>query len=210
MDININREILRLAIPNIISNITVPLLSMVDMAIVGHLQLEVYIGAIATATLIFNFLYWSFSFLRMGTSGFTAQAYGAKDKNEISAIFASLKAMQGSLRETVSEVRQGSYAMHTGISEIAEGNNDLSSRTEEQAAALEETAASMEQLTATVKLNADNARQASELADVASLTASRGGALVENVVNTMTGISVSSKKIAEITSVINSIAFQTN
>jgi len=68
----------------------------------------------------------------------------------------------------------------------------------------------MEQLTATVKLNADNARQASDLADVASLTASRGGALVENVVNTMTGISVSSKKIAEITSVINSIAFQTN
>lgn len=87
MDFNINKEILRLAIPNIISNITVPLLSMVDMAIVGHLQLEVYIGAIATATLIFNFLYWSFSFLRMGTSGFTAQAYGAKDKNEISAIF---------------------------------------------------------------------------------------------------------------------------
>ncbi len=68
----------------------------------------------------------------------------------------------------------------------------------------------MEQLTATVKLNADNARQASELADLASLTASRGGALVDNVVNTMTGISVSSKKIAEITSVINSIAFQTN
>lgn len=71
-------------------------------------------------------------------------------KNEISAIFASLKAMQGSLRETVSDVRQGSYAMHTGISEIAAGNNDLSSLTEQQAASLVQTAASMEQLTATV------------------------------------------------------------
>lgn len=77
-----NKSILRLAIPNIISNITVPLLSMVDIAIVGHLSLEVYIGAIATASIIFNFLYWSFSFLRMGTSGFTAQAYGANNKQE--------------------------------------------------------------------------------------------------------------------------------
>lgn len=86
MTLSVNREILRLAIPNIISNITVPLLSMVDMAIVGHLSLDVYIGAIATATLIFNFIYWSFSFLRMGTSGFTAQAYGADDKDEQSVI----------------------------------------------------------------------------------------------------------------------------
>lgn len=83
---SMNRDILRLAIPNIISNITVPLLSMVDMSIVGHLSLEVYIGAIATATLIFNFMYWSFSFLRMGTSGFTAQAYGAEDKRESAII----------------------------------------------------------------------------------------------------------------------------
>ncbi|MCP6264541.1 methyl-accepting chemotaxis protein, partial [Klebsiella pneumoniae] len=75
---------------------------------------------------------------------------------------------------------------------------------------LEETAASMEQLTATVKLNAESARQASQLADVASSTASRGGSLVEDVVTTMSGISDSSKKIAEITTVINSIAFQTN
>lgn len=81
-----NKDILRLAIPNIISNITVPLLSMVDMAIVGHLSLEVFIGAVATASLIFNFMYWSFSFLRMGTSGFTAQAYGADNKSEESTI----------------------------------------------------------------------------------------------------------------------------
>lgn len=77
-----NKSILRLAIPNIISNITVPLLGMVDMYIVGHLDSEDYIGAIALATMIFNFIYWSFVFLRMGTSGFTAQAYGANDKQE--------------------------------------------------------------------------------------------------------------------------------
>lgn len=81
-----NKNILRLAIPNIISNITVPLLSMVDMSIVGHLSLEVYIGAIATVSIIFNFMYWSFSFLRMGTSGFTAQAYGAENYQESATI----------------------------------------------------------------------------------------------------------------------------
>lgn len=77
-----NKAILRLAIPNIISNITVPLLGLVDMAVVGHLDSESYIGAIAVATTIFNFIYWNFSFLRMGTSGFTAQSYGAGDKEE--------------------------------------------------------------------------------------------------------------------------------
>lgn len=81
-----NKNILRLAIPNIISNITVPLLSMVDMSIVGHLSLDVYIGAIATVSIIFNFMYWSFSFLRMGTSGFTAQAYGAENNKETATI----------------------------------------------------------------------------------------------------------------------------
>lgn len=77
-----NKSILRLAIPNIISNITVPLLGMVDMYIVGHLESEDYIGAIALATMLFNFIYWSFSFLRMGTGGFTAQAFGAGDNKE--------------------------------------------------------------------------------------------------------------------------------
>ena len=77
-----DRSILRLAIPNIISNITVPLLGMVDMYIVGHLDSEDYIGAIALATMLFNFIYWSFSFLRMGTSGFAAQAYGSGNQGE--------------------------------------------------------------------------------------------------------------------------------
>ena len=131
-------------------------------------------------------------------------------KNEISAIFASLKAMQGSLRETVSDVRQGSYAMHTGISEIAAGNNDLSSRTEQQAASLAQTAASMEQLTATVGQNADNARQASDLSKQAAMTAKKGGDQASHVASTMQEIATSSQKIGDIISVIDGIAFQTN
>jgi MATE family multidrug resistance protein len=86
MATTINRDIIRLAVPNIVSNITIPLLGMVDLAIVGHLSIESYIGAIATASLVFNFMYWGFSFLRMGTSGFTAQAYGAGNKREYAAI----------------------------------------------------------------------------------------------------------------------------
>ena len=82
-----DRQILRLAIPNIISNITVPLLGMVDLAILGHLESAVYIGAIALGGLIFNFIYAIFSFLRMGTSGFTAQAYGEKDNTEMIMMF---------------------------------------------------------------------------------------------------------------------------
>ena len=72
-----NRDILRLAIPSIISNITVPLLGIVDVAIVGHIGDENYIGAIAIGSMIFNVIYWLFGFLRMGTSGFTSQAFGA-------------------------------------------------------------------------------------------------------------------------------------
>jgi len=77
-----NRRILRLALPSIITNITVPLLGMVDVAIVGHIGNASYIAAIALATMVFNLIYWSFGFLRMGTSGLTAQAYGAKDETE--------------------------------------------------------------------------------------------------------------------------------
>ena len=82
-----NKQILRLAIPNIISNVTVPLLGMVDLAILGHLESETYIGAIALGGLIFNFIYAVFSFLRMGTSGFTAQAFGEKNQSEQIMIF---------------------------------------------------------------------------------------------------------------------------
>jgi MATE family multidrug resistance protein len=78
----VNREILRLAIPNIISNVTIPLLGLVDIALMGHLDSAVFIGAVSLGTVIFNFIYWGFSFLRMGTSGFTAQAYGEKNEGE--------------------------------------------------------------------------------------------------------------------------------
>lgn len=78
----VNKQILRLAFPNIISNITIPLLGLVDLALMGHLDSEVYLGAVALGTVIFNFIYWGFSFLRMGTSGFTAQAYGERNKKE--------------------------------------------------------------------------------------------------------------------------------
>ena len=118
--------------------------------------------------------------------------------------------MQHSLVKTVGTVRQGAEEIYRGTSEISAGNTDLSSRTEQQAAAIEETAASMEELTATVKQNADNAHHASKLAEDASGKASRGGQMVSGVVKTMGNISGSSKKISEITAVINSIAFQTN
>jgi len=77
-----NRRILNIAIPNIISNITIPLLGIVDLSLVGHLESKVYIGAIALGSMIFNFIYWGFSFLRMGTSGFTAQSFGKRDLKE--------------------------------------------------------------------------------------------------------------------------------
>ncbi|QXB57317.1 methyl-accepting chemotaxis protein [Pantoea agglomerans] len=131
-------------------------------------------------------------------------------RNCVGKLVPLLSAMQDSLREAVSAIRSGTENISRGAAEISAGNNDLSSRTEEQAAALEQTAASMEQLTATVKFNADNARQASLLAETATTTAQRGGQLVSEVISTMDGISGSSKKIAEITNVINGIAFQTN
>ncbi|ALB63135.1 Methyl-accepting chemotaxis protein II (aspartate chemoreceptor protein) [Cronobacter condimenti 1330] len=131
-------------------------------------------------------------------------------RNEITELSASVQHMQQALIQTVSSVREGTDAIYSGTSEIAAGNTDLSSRTEEQASALEQTAASMEELTATVKQNAENARQASQLALSASETAQRGGKVVNGVVNTMHDIAASSKKISDITSVIDGIAFQTN
>ncbi|HBP94653.1 MAG TPA: methyl-accepting chemotaxis protein, partial [Pantoea agglomerans] len=131
-------------------------------------------------------------------------------RSEIGTLIHNLQLMQQALVTTVGTVREGAVAIYQGSSEISAGNTDLSSRTEQQAAALEQTAASMEQLTATVKQNAENAHHASQLAADASGKARSGGELVSSVVKTMTNISGSSKKIAEITNVINSIAFQTN
>lgn len=131
-------------------------------------------------------------------------------RSEIGRLSCHLQQMQHALQQTVGTVRQGAEEIYRGTSEITAGNTDLSSRTEQQAAAIEQTAASMEQFTATVKQNADNAHHASKLAEDASGKASRGGQMVSGVVQTMGNISTSSKKISEITAVINSIAFQTN
>ncbi|MGH8052396.1 MAG: methyl-accepting chemotaxis protein [Stenotrophomonas sp.] len=129
-------------------------------------------------------------------------------------VFATMRddanATADQLTDIVGRIKHSSTAINSAASEIASGNNDLSQRTEQQAANLEETAASMEELTSTVRQNAESARQANQLAIGAASVASQGGDVVQQVVLTMTGIEQSSKKIAEIISVIDGIAFQTN
>ena len=131
-------------------------------------------------------------------------------KDETAQLLIALKAMQVSLATVVANVRQSSESVATASAQIAQGNQDLSQRTEEQASALQETAASMEELSSTVKQNSDNAKQANQLALSASTVAVKGGEVVGQVVDTMKGINHSSKKIADIISVIDGIAFQTN
>jgi len=142
--------------------------------------------------------------------GDLTQRVEVKSRNEIGVLYEALRRMQESLTRTVSEVRQGVQEIDVGAREIFMGNTDLSSRTEQQAASLQETAASMEQLAGTVRQNTDNALQADGLAKAASGVAQRGGEAVSKVVGTMEAISSSSGKIAEIVSVIDGIAFQTN
>ena len=130
--------------------------------------------------------------------------------DEIGQLLGAFQAMQANLSKLVANVRQGSESVSTASSEIAQGNHDLSARTEQQASALEETAASMEELGGTVRQNADSAKQANQLAMNASTVAIRGGEVVNQVVETMKGINESSRKISDIISVIDGIAFQTN
>jgi methyl-accepting chemotaxis protein len=130
--------------------------------------------------------------------------------DEIGRTSVAFNKLMARVAEVIGEVRLSSDSVSVASKEIAAGNIDLSARTEEQAASLEETAASMEQLTSTVKQNTDNARQASVLAVDASKIADTGHGVVELMVGTMSRISASSAKIAEITSLIEGIAFQTN
>ncbi|MDR3481158.1 MAG: methyl-accepting chemotaxis protein [Burkholderiaceae bacterium] len=130
--------------------------------------------------------------------------------DETGMLMQALRDMNDKLLKIVSEVRAGTDTIATASAEIASGNLDLSQRTEEQASSLEETASSMEELTSTVKQNGENARQANQLAASASDVAVRGGEVVANVVHTMGSINDSSKKIVDIISVIDGIAFQTN
>ena len=122
----------------------------------------------------------------------------------------SLRRMDSKLVEIVGEVRGSADAVGSAARQLSHGNDDLSQRTQEQAAALEETASSMEQMTATVKQNADNARQANQLAVGAREQAEKGGAVVHRAIGAMGEINASSRKIADIISVIDEIAFQTN
>ena len=130
--------------------------------------------------------------------------------NELGQLMSALLEMRDHLAQVVTKVREGSEGVATASSEIASGNHDLSARTESQASALEQTAASMEQLSDTVKQNASSAGQANQLAMSASTVAVKGGEVVGQVVETMKHINDSSKKIADIISVIDGIAFQTN
>ncbi|WP_057675514.1 methyl-accepting chemotaxis protein [Xanthomonas citri] len=138
----------------------------------------------------------------------------ARMSGEFRGVFAQMRddanATASQLAQIVGNIQQSAVSINAAATEIAAGNQDLSQRTEQQAANLEETAASMEELTSTVKQNAESARQANQLAIGAARVASEGGNVVGKVVDTMSGIEASSKKIADIISVIDGIAFQTN
>ncbi|WP_081768651.1 methyl-accepting chemotaxis protein [Herbaspirillum sp. RV1423] len=142
-------------------------------------------------------------------SGNLARSITIRQGDQTSLI-ASIRVMRNRLAEIVGQVRAGTDTIATASGQIASGNLDLSSRTEQQASSLEETASAMEEITSTVKQNADNARQANQLAVSASEVAMAGGNVVSQVVETMGSINASSKKIVDIISVIDGIAFQTN
>jgi methyl-accepting chemotaxis protein len=143
-------------------------------------------------------------------SGELGNEVRVESRDELGRLLEALKRMDSKLVEIVSGVRGSADAVGAAARQLSHGNDDLSQRTQEQAAALEETASSMEQMTATVKQNADNARQANQLAVGAREQAERGGAVVQRAIAAVGEINNSSRKIADIISVIDEIAFQTN
>ncbi|MGM3160391.1 methyl-accepting chemotaxis protein [Dickeya undicola] len=148
--------------------------------------------------------------LELLTSGKLGVELDEFGRNCAGQLIPYIRAMQHSLSDTVQTIHDSSSVIHTGTGEIRQGNDELSRRTDQQASALQETAASMEELTSTVKNNADNVRQARQISEEAQQMARQGGDITDSVVTTMQSISDSSRKIADITSVINGIAFQTN
>ena len=142
-------------------------------------------------------------------AGDLAQAVAVKE-GDTTSLMAAMAKMQQNLAGIIGQIHDTAGSIRTASAEIATGNADLSQRTEEQASSLEETASSMEQLSSTVKQNAENAKQANQLAIGASAVAVKGGQVVSEVVGTMSSINESSKKIVDIISVIDGIAFQTN
>ena len=193
-----------------------------DIAAAGALSRQITVGLIAISVLAAVAL--AFSIVRSITrpiqravevadavaKGDLSVAIDTRGRNETAVLLQSLNRMKDQLALVVGNVRQGADGVATASAQIAQGNADLSSRTEQQASALEETSASMEQMGSTASQNADNARQATQLASSASEVAVRGGAVVDQVVQTMKDINDSSKKISDIIGVIDGIAFQTN
>ena len=167
-------------------------------------------GAVAFSRTVVNPLDNAVRVSQAVAGGDLTVAQHVQGKDEIAMLLNALHAMQQSLSRVVAGVRHNADSVAMASTEIAQGNNDLSARTEQQASALEETSASMEELSSTVQANAENARQASQLAVSASTVAVQGGDVVAEVATTMKGINDSSKKIADIISVIDGIAFQTN
>ena len=183
-------------------------------------MLMIVLGLIALGTSVF-FARWitrsitqplneAVDVARHVASGDLTMHIDVKNTDETGQLLRALKDMNDSLARTVGTVRTGAETIATAAQQIASGNLDLSSRTEAQASSLEETASSMEELTSTVKANADNARQAGQLVMSTSDVATKGGQVVGQVVETMGSIKESSRRIADIISVIDGIAFQTN
>ncbi|WP_151632595.1 methyl-accepting chemotaxis protein [Noviherbaspirillum aerium] len=175
--------------------------------------LAAVIGAIVTVWLsrsITRPLSQAVQFAQTVASGDLRTRINAAGSDETAQLLRSLSEMNASLSRIVADVRSGTDTIAAASSQISAGNHDLSARTERQASSLEETASSMEELTGTVRQNADNARQASQLAGSASEVAAQAGAVVSQVVQTMASINDSARRIADIISVIDGIAFQTN
>ncbi|MES2070013.1 MAG: methyl-accepting chemotaxis protein [Pseudomonadota bacterium] len=180
---------------------------------IGAIVLGLLLGIIVGYWLIRSIsvpLDYAVSIAQTVAGGDLTQKIQVDSTNETGKLLQSLKEMNDSLISTVAEVRVSTDTIATASSQIASGNLDLSQRTEEQASSLEETASSMEELTSTVRQNADNARQANQLVVSASDYATKGGRVVEQVVDTMGSIKESSRKIVDIIGVIDGIAFQTN
>ncbi len=182
------------------ASVTIIVLGIAFATIIGFLLIRAIVIPLNEAIAVANAV----------ASGDLTSHIDANSANETGRLLLALKIMNDNLVDLVSKVRVGTDQIATASGEIASGNLDLSQRTEEQASSLEETASSMEELTSTVRQNADNARQASQLAAGASEVAVKGGAVVGQVVQTMNSINESSKKIVDIISVIDGIAFQTN
>jgi methyl-accepting chemotaxis protein len=188
-------------------------LRQLNMLTIAAIVFAVLLAAAATAYLVRAItrpLGTAVDLARRVADGDLSARIEVESRNEFGQLLTALRDMTTGLAGIVGEVRGGSDVIATASSQIAAGNMDLSSRTEQQASAIEETAASVEELTTTVRQNADNARQANHLAAQASDVAVRGGAVVADVVGTMSAINDSARKIVDIISVIDGIAFQTN